>query len=377
MPSPPPTTPTIHDLIREQRETVLRIDQALAAKLLREYRRRVAGLAGATRAVEDEIRRAGEIDDPERWVRESDAAGRLLAAAEHGIAEFGAYAAGVIEQRRVDLIRLAVEHDEKLTYASIIGDARVTPATRQAIRAAFTAPPVRAVEHLVAALQPGSPVRDVFDGYGEQASRRIGEKLVDGLTHGRGAAQIGRELRESMDGSASAALTTARTETHRAYRSAHLERWRANPRVYVGWSWHANLDTRTCPVCIAKHGSVHDLDEDFAGHPNCRCRPLPITRPLSEILGSDSDEVRRLESDQLEAQRRPTGEAWFAKQTREVQRGVLGPLKHEDYAAGRIKLVDVVVRTEHERWGPGLRTASRREALANAQRRRRRERSRA
>lgn len=365
-----PKPPTLDQLLREFRRTILGIDQALAANLVREFRQRAATLGADLAAVTDAVRRADEIADAARWIRESDAAGRLLAAAEAGMADFGTYAANAIEERRQQLISLALEHDEKLTYASIVGGETITPGTANAIRAAFTAIPVEAVSATVGALQPSSPLRTLFDEFGEQASRQLGERLVDGITRGEGAEQIARGLRESLDGNAARALTVARTETHRAYRSSSLERYRANPRVYAGWTWHANLDRRTCPVCVAKHGSEHALDEDFGSHPNCRCRPLPMTRSLVDILG-DSPDARELQAN-VDAARtaRPTGPQWFAKQPVDVQRGILGPVKYDALKRGEITLADAVVERVDPAWGLGHRTASLREATRNANARR-------
>lgn len=365
---------TLDQLLREYRKTLLAIDVATARGLIAAHRAEVARLRNLLTGLTAALRAAGEtreINDPERWMRDSEAAGRLLAAAEQGMADFGAFAAERIEARRLELIELARVHDEAITYASITGGQQVTPGTANAIRAAFSAIPVEAVSAAVGALQPSSPLRTLFDGFGEQASRQLGEKLIDGITRGRGAEQIARTLRESLDGNAARALTIARTETHRAYRSASLERYRANPRVYAGWRWHANLDTRTCPVCIAMHGSEHSLDETFGAHPNCRCRPLPITRTISEILNSTEPEALELDANVAKARAgRETGQQWFDRQPSSVQLQILGPTKLREIKRGTITLADTVVRTEHPRWGLGRRTASAREALRQSSGRR-------
>ncbi|TXH08573.1 MAG: hypothetical protein E6R04_10390 [Spirochaetes bacterium] len=362
---------TIDQLLREYRRALLGIDRAVAEALVREYRRRIARLAGDMAAVEEALRRAGAIEDAARWARDSDAVGRLLAAAEQGMGEFGEFAAQQIDRRIHDLVDLAAEHDDALTYASIVGPESVTPATAAAIRAAFTAIPVEAVQNIVGALQPGSPLRELFDRFGVVFSRKLGEALVQGLTRGHGAEQVGRALRQSLDGDAARALTIARTEMHRAYRTASLERYRANPRVYAGWRWIASLDRRTCPVCVSKHGSVHSLDEDFGSHPNCRCRPVGETRKLTEITGDTSPEMRELEERLEDAKpAQDTGQQWFAKLGEDAQREILGPKKLDAYRKGKITLDDVVVEKADPRWGLGHRTASMREALANANARR-------
>lgn len=362
---------TIDQLVREFRRNIMAVDIATARRLLAEYRRAVARLSPELRAVQDVIRLSETIEDAERWVRDTDAAARLLAAAEHGMAEFGRFAADEIEKRRAAMIEMSAQHDDALTYATVVGNETVTPGTAQAIRSALTAIPVEAVTNVVGALEPGTGLRALFDEFGPDASRRLGETLVSGITQGHGAEQIARSLRVDLDGDATRALRIGRTEPMRAYRSASLERYRMMRKVYSGWKWSANLDERTCPVCIAKHGSEHDLDEEFGSHPCCRCRPLPVTRPLSEILSNGSPDVLDLQRRVEDA--RPavvTGPEWFARQSAGAQRRIVGPLKLAAIEDGRIELVDVVVEHVDPVWGLGHRTASLRQALENANARR-------
>jgi hypothetical protein len=93
-----------------------------------------------------------------------------------------------------------------------------------------------------------------------------------------------------------------------------------------------------CAVCLAMDGTVHQLSEDFASHPSCRCAAVPITE-YSDPPGE-------------------TGEEWFAKQPEELQRKILGPSKHSLYKTGTMSLSDLVEKTNHPRWGPGLTEAS-------------------
>lgn len=362
---------TLDQLLREFRRAVIALDVDTARDLVRAHREQIAVLSPAMRSLTDLLRRSGAIDDPERWVRDIDAAQRLLLLAERGMAEFGAYAVERIESRRLELIELAAEHDDDITYASLVGNAQVTPATERAIRAALSAIPVEAVTSTVGALQVGSPVRELFDGFGEAASRRLGEALVDGITRGRGAEQVARAMRDALDGDAARALTIARTEMHRAYRSASLDRYRAQPQVWAGWTWHASLDGVTCPVCVALHGTEHSSEQEFGSHPNCRCRPIPKPRPLQEILGFDDDEVRALQARVAAVEdSRETGDTWFRRQSEADQRAMLGEAKWKAWRANRITLTDVVLERDDPRWGRVHRTASLRQALANANARR-------
>ena len=192
---------------------------------------------------------------------------------------------------------------------------------------------------LVGAMEPGSPLYDLFRDLGDRATSKARAILGEAAILGQNPRVVAKRLSGSIRNlTETRALLIARTETMRSYRSATLRSYRANSDVVTGWRWTSAKQSRTCPVCLAMDGTVHPLTEDFASHPACRCVASPITE-----YSDPPDE---------------TGEQWFARQSEEVQRAVLGPEKLALYKAGKITLGDLVVRTAHPRWGPGLVEAS-------------------
>ena len=126
-------------------------------------------------------------------------------------------------------------------------------------------------------------------------------------------------------------LLTVRNELYRGYRAGFLAFGRLRGRG--GWYWHATLDRRTCPVCVARHGSYHTADETFDAHAGCRCVPQ-WDRP------------------------RDDGAQWFSDQDSATRTAILGPGKARLYDAGTITLPDLVVPTYSPRWGAGVRVAT-------------------
>lgn len=112
--------------------------------------------------------------------------------------------------------------------------------------------------------------------------------------------------------------------------------------VVWGWLWVAEDDERTCAVCIALDGTIHDLDEDFDDHACGRCTPEPLDE--NDYGLSDAEILDNHGYDQ-------TGVEWFAEQDADYQRSVLGPTKYEAYASGQLTLGDLVDWTTDSQWG--------------------------
>ncbi|MBN6054527.1 hypothetical protein JYK22_21475, partial [Nonomuraea sp. RK-328] len=127
-----------------------------------------------------------------------------------------------------------------------------------------------------------------------EATKRMKQQLVRGVVVGdnprAAASRMVRGLEGEFNGGLTRALNLARTEILDAHRSAAQVGQEANGDVLAGWVWNARLDTRTCPSCWAKHGTVHSLDE--AGpidHQQGRCSRTPKTKRWAD-LGFDIDE---------------------------------------------------------------------------------------
>lgn len=132
-----------------------------------------------------------------------------------------------------------------------------------------------------------------------------------------------------------------------AYREVSSETYRAS-KVVDGWTWHADLSGRTCPACLAMHGTRHSADEDMASHPNCRCTQLPQTKSWAD-LGFDVPDGR---------QAIQTGAERLAQMSEADQLAILGRRRLDAYNAGEITLDDLVRKTHHREWGAGRRTAT-------------------
>ena len=128
-------------------------------------------------------------------------------------------------------------------------------------------------------------------------------------------------------------LRAARTEATTAYRAVVVAQFAATPGV-TGWQWAAELDKTPwpCAVCVAMHGQTFAADAPFGAHIGCRCLALPVRDGVRPPIGEH-------------------GIAWFARQPEAAQRAVLGKAKQRLYAAGELRLEQLVEVSDHPIYG--------------------------
>ena len=175
----------------------------------------------------------------------------------------------------------------------------------------------------------------------DEATEAMRRRLVQGVAAGRNprdtARLIVRDVQDAFDGGLARAQVIARTETIDAYRAGAKAHHEANSDVLAGWVWLANLSARTCPSCVAMHGTEHDLDEPGPlDHQQGRCSQMPLVKP--ELVPNTPKPV--IES----------GPEWLERQPEGVHRSVLGPRRYEAWKAGEYPASRWAVRRESPDW---------------------------
>jgi SPP1 gp7 family putative phage head morphogenesis protein len=176
--------------------------------------------------------------------------------------------------------------------------------------------------------------------------------LVRGVAVGDNPNTVARQIVARAQGEFRGGLyrarTIARTELLDASRRSADESRKANSRVLAGWRWHASLDSRTCPSCLAQNGELFPPETPGPDdHPNGRCTAVPVTKSWAD-LGIDLDEP---------ADEFPDARAWFAAQTGEVQRQIMGQARLDAFNRGEIGWADMSVRRENPGWRPSYQVA--------------------
>lgn len=256
----------------------------------------------------------------------------------------------VAEPRIVDLQREAVEAAQRTAEAETMAAMGTPPS---GVSLTWKRLSKDALTDLVGYAGDGSPLRQLLDGLGTEASQQVREALIAGMALGENPRSIARRVKEAFGGDLVRALRVSRTETMRAYRTAALRNYRANDDVVKGWIWNAACDTRTCVACWAMHGTTHSLEEELQDHPNGRCARSPWVKTWAEMGFAGMDEKPPMAS----------GEARFAKLTPEEQDKILGKAGGAAYRAGAAKLSDFATTRSSPEWGTHVQRKSLKGAL--------------
>ncbi|SRR5260221_349111 len=284
---------------------------------------------------------AGE-DIPLSWLYEQRRLEALTQFIEGQINQFGMLAQMQVGQLQQQGVQLGSQAGMALLNASI----------PPGINFAFGVPSPTAIANLVGATQAGSPLADLFSGFGAEAAQGVKDALITGLTLGYNPRDIAPQVQQALSISRNRALTISRTEMLRSYRGANLETFKANSDVVDQWRWTCALSIRTCAACIAMDGTLHDLSESMDSHPNCRCTMTPVTKSWEDILGPLGVDTTGME-DMNGLSIQQDGSDWFDGQSEATQCAILGP-KYEAWSNGDFTLDDVVGHSSDPVWGSSI-----------------------
>jgi len=135
-------------------------------------------------------------------------------------------------------------------------------------------------------------------------------------------------------------VAIARTEIQRVANETAMRSYALNADLIKGVQYLATLDSRTCPICAAKHNHVYPmvggrpvgLERLPPLHPRCRCFLAPVTKSWKE-LGLPAP--NRFDGEPAKA---TTFDKWLSRQKRDVQDDILGATRAKLWRAGTVPL---------------------------------------
>lgn len=191
-----------------------------------------------------------------------------------------------------------------------------------------------AIEEIAGSFAPGSPLRSLFNEFGPNATRKAEEIIAAGIAEGINPRQIGKTLSLNIkELSRDRAVTISRNESMRAYTTATKRTYEVNSDVIQRSRIVSALDTRTCMLCWARHGTILEHGEPLHRHVGCRCMIAPVT---------------------LYSPKWATGEQEFMMLSDADQKKILGDARYKMFKDGRIGFDDLYVLRRDKTWGPTL-----------------------
>lgn len=273
------------------------------------------------------------------WLFQQQRLQTLQAQIERELLHYASYAEPKIAKLQREAVASAQRAAEVDTMAAL---GTPPPGIAMAsVKAGWTRLSREALTDLVGYSSDGTPLRQLLDSLGVEASQAVRDALITGMATGENPRSIARRVKEAFGGDLVRALRVSRTEVMRSYRTAAVRSYRANSDVVKGWIWNAACDARTCAACWAKHGSTHDFTEELQDHPNGRCSRAPAVKTWAELGFEGVDEKAPPQ----------TGAERFAKLTPAEQDGILGRAGGAAYRAQAVTLEDFATTKLSSAWG--------------------------
>lgn len=284
----------------------------------------------------EQARAAGE-DVNLAWLLQGKRLEHLQNFLSNQINHFGQFAKMTTEQLQHEAAALGQEAAQAHMDATVPNGVNWT----------FSQPSPHAMSAIIGATRDGSPLSDLFSGFGAEAGKGAKEALITGITLGQAPKTVAKGIQDALGVSRARALTIAHNEMMNAYRGASLANYRQNSDIVDGWIWLADL-SGACLACTEENGSEHPLDEDMAPHVRCRCSPVPKTKSYADILGLEPGSIDE-SSNTIES-----GADWFARQDEATQREKLGSnARYKLYQDG-MPLSDMVGTKDDPDWGSSI-----------------------
>jgi SPP1 gp7 family putative phage head morphogenesis protein len=322
--------------VPDQTSEVVQVIAQFKTALARRDAVQVAEMVRRWTAVDQAL--TGQIEGLARELAELKAAGKSVA--QWKIARMGRYQ-DLLAQMRFEMTgyaRYAAEiiASEQLYYGITgIAEARAAlSAITGRLGTSFNLLPVSAIHSMVGLAGNGSPLLKLLSDSWPLASQELTQALITGTSLGWNPRKTAKAMQESMDGEGlGRAVTIARTEQLRVYRSASQDSYTASGRIdYV--KRLAARQERTCLACLADDGHVYRLDEPHGDHVSGRCTFVPHVRGYDEPTWT-------------------TGGEWLAGLDEDKQREIMGNKRFEAWKDGT-PLADFVSRTHDKTWGASI-----------------------
>jgi SPP1 gp7 family putative phage head morphogenesis protein len=312
---------SIFQVIEEHRAAILRNEEKTVRELISQYRGVDRYIYSKLVALEKLIAEALTMgEDPGSWLFDQARYKDLISQIERRVDLYAAKAESTVEKSQRTAAALGSKQAVELMKVEV------------GVRRAFTTLNPSAIETMVGVFHDGSPLVTLFETFGSSAVAKARDALVTGIGVGESPRKVARRLGEEIQGlSRDRALRISRNETLRVLTTVQARTYEANADVCTGMMIVESLDSRTCMLCWARHGTILQLGEGFPRHIACRGSLTPVTTTT---------------------RKRATGEQEFFLKSADEQKEILGASRYKLWSEGKIQLSDIYTVVNDKTWGP-------------------------
>lgn len=346
--------PQVYQAINKFRGALIKAEAASAERLVNAYAGIFRKLNNDLRALEADILEMGDAASVGK-VKRLERYKALVTQTGEQMTKYAAMLESEVATLQAQAIQDALNQNRTLVQAAL---PNLPPTVRAQILTNFNRLNPQAIETLLGALGKDSPLTALLNTFGDVAAGQISDAILQGVALGYHPTKVAAQIVANMGMNLTRALTIARTEQLRAYRTANLANYAANSDVVKGWKWSATFDKRTCLACMVLDGQAFPLSQSFMpSHPNCRCAPTPRTITYKD-MGLDVPE----------SPARQTASEWFKTLPEAQQATFFSKAGWRAYKAGAVSLEDFVGTQKSNIWGDSFVERSLKDILgANAQ----------
>ena len=328
---PPEAQKAVEELARQ----VAALDQATAARIIREYGVVYTELQKeAANVVRIGQQRNLKIWEVNKMTRLAELEGQLVA----NVNQFSRVAGAAVTEGQRAAVGLSVKGAPLVANASL--PTGITLNNLANVGLGWNRLPEEAFEAFVGISGDGKPIGNLLAELGQPAANEVKAGIRTGIATGQGPREVANVIRKAAGMPLTRALTISRTEINRSHREATRLNYAANSDVVKGYRRLASKDATTCMACIALDGTLYETNEPLDSHPNCRCTMVPETLTYQD-LGLDIPEEPRP----------PSGQDWFNGQSKSTQEGMMGAKTFAAFQQGKVGLSDLVTTSTSTIWG--------------------------
>ena len=223
--------PAVQAAITKFRSALLKAESASSERLVNAYASIFSKLQTDIRLLEADILEMGDEATTAK-VRKLERYQELLQQTVTQMDKYAVLLESEVSTLQQQAIESALNQNKALIQAAL---PNLPKSVQASILSSFNRLNPEAIEALLGALSKDSPLTKLLNSFGTDAAAQISDAILQGVALGYNPKKVAATIVQNMGLNLTRALTIARTEQLRAYRTANISNYQANSDVVKGW----------------------------------------------------------------------------------------------------------------------------------------------